>query len=94
MPTLLVSALALAAFAFAAGLASAMRGRALAVVYPVCALAAVALCLVDLDVLLRGGDVAASLALGLPTIGFRIRLDALSAFFGIVINGGVLAASV
>ena len=34
------------------------------------------------------------LPIGLPTIGFHLRLDTLSAFFGIVINGGVVAASV
>ena len=34
------------------------------------------------------------LPIGLPDIGLHLRLDALSAFFGIVINGGVLAASV
>ena len=36
----------------------------------------------------------ARLPIGLPTIGLHLRLDALSAFFGVVINGGVLAASV
>src|SRR5581483_7803001 len=43
--------------------------------------------------LLSDGTLSASLPLGLPTIGLRIRLDPLSAFFGIVVNGGVLAAS-
>ena len=50
--------------------------------------------IVDLHVLLGGGEFSARLPIGLPTIGFHLRLDALSAFFGIVINGGVLAASV
>ena len=49
---------------------------------------------VDLYVLLTDAETTARLPIGLPTIGLHLRLDALSAFFGIVINGGVLAASV
>src|SRR5260221_4777774 len=71
-----------------------MRGPALAFVYPLSALAAIALGVVDLHVLLGGGEVVAWLPIGLPTVGLHLRLDPLSAFFGIVINGGVLAASV
>jgi hydrogenase-4 component B len=71
-----------------------MRGPALAFVYPLSALAAVALGVVDLQVLLDGGEMAIRLPIGLPTIGFHLRLDTLSAFFGIVINGGVVAASI
>src|SRR5258708_10834295 len=70
-----------------------MRGPALAFVYPLSALAAVVLGVVDLHVLLSGGEAAIRLPIGLPTIGFHLRLDTLSAFFGIVINGGVVAAS-
>jgi len=47
---------------------------------------------VDLQVLLTGDGLTGSLPIGLPTIGLRLRLDSLSAFFGVVINGGVLAA--
>jgi len=79
--------------AVAAALAALLRGWALALVYPVTALAALALGAVDLHVLLTGDGLSASLPIGLPTIGLRVRLDSLSAFFGIVINGGVLAAS-
>jgi len=71
-----------------------MRGRALALVYPLSCLAAIALGIVDLRVLLGGLEVTARLPIGLPTTGLHLRLDALSAFFGVVINGGVLAASV
>src|SRR5689334_20086651 len=71
-----------------------VRGRALALVYPVTALAAIAVGIVDLHVLLAGSEAAARLPIGLPTIGLHLRLDALSAFFGVVINGGVVAASV
>ena len=75
-------------------MAALLRGPALAFVYPLSALAAVVLGAVDLHVLLEGGEVAIVLPIGLPTIGFHLRLDTLSAFFGIVINGGVVAASV
>jgi formate hydrogenlyase subunit 3/multisubunit Na+/H+ antiporter MnhD subunit len=75
-------------------LAALTRGPALAFVYPLSALAATAIGISDLAALLRGGEVAAILPIGLPGIGLHLRLDTLSAFFGIVINGGVLAASV
>lgn len=71
-----------------------MRDRALALVYPLSALAAIALGVVDIHVLLADTEATARLPIGLPTIGLHLRLDALSAFFGVVINGGVLAASV
>ncbi|TMJ31774.1 MAG: hydrogenase 4 subunit B, partial [Alphaproteobacteria bacterium] len=80
--------------AIAAALAALMRGRALALVYPLSGMAALALAIVDLGVLLGGGEATARLPIGLPGIGLHLRLDALSAFFGVVINGGVLAASV
>ena len=94
MPGLYVSGVALGALAVGAALAALLRGPALAFVYPLSALAAVALGVVDLQVLLEGGEAAIRLPIGLPTIGFHLRLDTLSAFFGIVINGGVVAASV
>ena len=87
------SGAALGALVCVALLAAMRRGSALALVYPASATAAVVLGIVDLHVLL-GGDVAtAHLPIGLPTIGLHLRLDALSAFFGLVVNGGVLAAS-
>ncbi len=85
---------ALGALAAAAALAAMLRGSALAFVYPLSAVAAITLGVVDLHVLLAGGEFTARLPIGLPTIGFHLQLDALSAFFGVVINGGVLAASV
>jgi hydrogenase-4 component B len=85
---------ALAVFAAAAVVAAFFRGRALALVYPSAAVASLAIAGVDLSVLLRDGVLAASLPIGLPTIGLHLRLDSLSAFFGVVINGGVLAASI
>jgi formate hydrogenlyase subunit 3/multisubunit Na+/H+ antiporter MnhD subunit len=84
----------LAALAVAALLATVARGAFLAVVYPIAAVAALALGAVDLEVLIGGKAFVAQLPVGLPTIGgLHVRLDALSAFFGIVINGGVVAAS-
>jgi len=94
VPELSVSGAALGALAVAAVLATLMRGRALAWVYPLSGLAAIVLGIVDLRVLLGGLEATARLPIGLPTIGLHLRLDALSAFFGVVINGGVLAASV
>ncbi|HZX83394.1 MAG TPA: proton-conducting transporter membrane subunit, partial [Reyranella sp.] len=57
-------------------------------------MAALALGIVDLRVLLTGTEVTQHLPIGLPTIGLHLRLDPLSAFFGIVVNGGIVAASV
>ena len=94
MPELYVSGAALGALAVAAAVATLVRGPALAFVYPLSALAALALGAVDLHVLLGGGELVAWLPIGLPTIGVHLRLDSLSAFFGIVINGGILAASI
>ena len=94
MPEFAVFGAALGALAVAACLAALLQARALALVYPLSALAAIALGVVDLRVLLGGGDFTAQLPIGLPTIGLHLRLDSVSAFFGVVINGGVLAASV
>jgi hydrogenase-4 component B len=94
VPELYASGIALGALAVAAIVATLGRGMALALVYPIGALAALVLGAADLQVLLSGHELSASLPIGLPTIGLRVRLDSLSAFFGIVINGGVLAASV
>jgi formate hydrogenlyase subunit 3/multisubunit Na+/H+ antiporter MnhD subunit len=91
---LYVSGAALGGLAIAALVAAMLRGPALAFVYPLSALAATTLGVADLHVLLTDGELTARLPIGLPTIGLHLRLDALSAFFGIVINGGVLAASV
>ena len=87
------SGAALGLLAAAALLAAMMRGKALAAVYPLSALAAVVLGLVDLQVVLTGTQASMRLPIGLPTVGLHLRLDSLSAFFGLVINGGVLAAS-
>jgi formate hydrogenlyase subunit 3/multisubunit Na+/H+ antiporter MnhD subunit len=92
VPVVYALGIALAALAVAAGLATATRA-ALALVYPICALAALLLGAADLYILLGDRELVGTLPLGLPTVGLRVRLDPLSAFFGVVVNGGVLAAA-
>ncbi|HSI02270.1 MAG TPA: hydrogenase 4 subunit B [Reyranella sp.] len=93
MPVVYALGIALAALAVAAGLATVTRA-ALALVYPICVAAALLLGAVDLYILLGDAELVGVLPLGLPTVGLRVRLDPLSAFFGVVVNGGVLAAAV
>jgi hydrogenase-4 component B len=93
VPVLYALGAALGALAVAAGLATLTRA-ALILVYPLTILAALVLGAADLQMLLTGDTLTGSLPIGLPTIGLRLRLDSLSAFFGVVINGGVLAAAV
>jgi hydrogenase-4 component B len=77
----------------AAALAAFAGRRALIVVYPAC-LAASALAIVtDLGVLFANTTATAHLPIGLPTIGLHFRLDALSGFFGLVVNLGVAASA-
>lgn len=67
---------------------------ALAAVYPVCIAAAGVAAVADLAALLANTDTGFTLPLGLPIIGLHIRLDALSAFFGLIVNLGVLTAAI
>ena len=94
MPGLSALGVALGALTVTGMLAALLRGRALAIVYPLCAGAAGVIGIADLAVLLGGGELKAALPIGLPAIGLHLRLDALAAFFGIVVNGGIVAASV
>jgi formate hydrogenlyase subunit 3/multisubunit Na+/H+ antiporter MnhD subunit len=73
--------------------AAALHRRSLAFVYPICLLVAGVACLVDASALLTGTEASATLPLGLPAIGVRFRLDALSAYFGLIINIGIVAAA-
>jgi hydrogenase-4 component B len=93
VPVLYAWGAALGALAVAAGLATLTRA-ALVLVYPLTILVALVLGAIDLQALLTGDGLTGNLPIGLPTIGLRLRLDSLSAFFGVVINGGVLAAAV
>jgi formate hydrogenlyase subunit 3/multisubunit Na+/H+ antiporter MnhD subunit len=83
--------LALALFAICALIVS-VRRAALVITYPLCLVAALLATGADLFALFGAEPITARVALGLPSIGLRFRLDALSAFFGVVINIGVFAA--
>ena len=86
-------ALALAVYAGAALLAAFLPRPALGAVYPLCIVAAIAMCTADLWAL-AGHDVfRATLPLGLPTVGLRFRLNSLAAFFGLIVNLGIAASS-
>lgn len=87
-------AVALGLFAAGAIAAAVLHRRTLAFVYPVCLAAAALAGTVDLVALFGAAETSARLPLGLPTIGLRFRLDALSAFFGLVVNIGIAACSV
>ena len=67
---------------------------ALAAVYPLCIIAAAVAAGADLAALLADTNSGFTLPLGLPVIGLHIRLDALSAFFGLIINLGVLTSAI
>jgi len=86
-------ALAIALLLVSAILAAALHRRFLVAVYPLCLVAALFGAAVDLGVLLTGASATAHLPVGLPTIGLRFRIDALSAFFGLVVNLGVAAST-
>lgn len=96
VPGPLIAVLAAIALYAAAGLQAAVLHRqreALAFVYPA-ALIAAALALVgDGTALLAGTRAAFSLPMGLPQTSLHIEFDSLSAFFGLIVNGGVLAAA-
>ncbi len=85
---------ALAIYAATAVAAAFLHRRSLAFVYPLCVLASLIAGVTHLAALLGAADARAVLPLGLPTVGLRFRLDALSAFFGLVVNCGILTASV
>jgi formate hydrogenlyase subunit 3/multisubunit Na+/H+ antiporter MnhD subunit len=85
---------ALAIYAGAALAGAVAPRRALSFVYPVCAAAAVLAAAADLSVFFTQANLQAHLPIGLPTIGLHIRLDALSAFFGLIVNIGVFASSI
>lgn len=76
-----------------AALAWALHRRTLAFVYPLCLIGAVGALAVHGVVLFGGGVETAQLPFGLPSAGLRVRLDLLSAFFGVVVNVGIVAAS-
>jgi formate hydrogenlyase subunit 3/multisubunit Na+/H+ antiporter MnhD subunit len=88
-----IVAIVMALYGGVAVLAALAPRRALALVYPACLAAAMLAAGTYAAALLWGADSAARLPLGLPTIGLRFRLDALSAFFGLVVSLGVTVAA-
>jgi len=90
---LAVLAAAIVAFLACGLMAAALHRFTLGLVYPLCLGAALVALGADLTALLGGIDVGVSLPFGLPTIGLHFRLDALSAFFGLVVNIGIAAAA-
>ena len=83
-------------YAVAAGIAAIFHSRrgALAAVYPICIIASALASFFDLAALIGDANAGLRLQLGLPTSGLHLRLDALSAFFGLIVNLGVLAAAI
>ncbi len=87
-------ACALAVYAGAALIAATVPRRSLSFVYPVCAAAAALACAADISAFFEQVTLHAHLPIGLPSIGLHFRLDGLSAFFGLIVNIGIFAASV
>ena len=85
--------LAIGVYAVASIGAAIFHRRGLAIVYPACMAAAAIASVVDFAALIGSIDAEFGLPLGLPSIGLHLRLDPLSAFFGIVVNLGILTAS-
>ncbi len=84
---------ALLIYAGAAALALAVPRRAMGVVYALCMAGALCGCAADLSALAAHLDLKVNFAAGLPSAGLNFRLDALSAFFGLIVNIGIAAAS-
>lgn len=80
---------ALAPIAIALGVSA----RASSVVYGACLIVTLALGILALLSLLGGGVSTVTLPMGLPWLGAHFRIDALSAFFLVVVNLGGAAAS-
>src|SRR5665213_2720138 len=85
---------ALAPIAVALGASSSGRAAASNAVYGACLVVTLSLCTVALLCLFGGLKVAAvTLPLGLPWLGAHFRIDALAAFFLVVVNLGGAVAS-
>ena len=87
-------AAALAIYVCAALIAAVVPRRSLSFVYPVCAVAAALACAGDVSAFFTQVTLQAHLPIGLPSVGIHFRLDTLSAFFGLIVNIGVFAASI
>jgi hydrogenase-4 component B len=74
-------------------LAAAAPSRFLKAVYPSILVSAGLLSALNAFALLAQVDVGLVLPLGLPVVGLHLRLDGLAAYFGLIVNLGVAAAS-
>ena len=83
----------LAAYLGVALLAALLHRRTLIFVYPACLLIALVACATDLSAVLGSVNESARLPFGLPTVGLRFHLDALAAYFGFIVNLGLVSAS-
>jgi hydrogenase-4 component B len=81
------------AYGLTALLAAFFHGRGLRLVYPAVMVIAAAATFGAGTALLSGADGSLVLPIGLPAIGLSLRLDGLSAFFAVIVNGGVFAAA-
>jgi formate hydrogenlyase subunit 3/multisubunit Na+/H+ antiporter MnhD subunit len=86
-------ALALVLLVGSGAIAAVLRGRVLSLVYPVSIAACLLAIVVDAIVLMRAQVSTGELPLGLPNVGLQFRIDALNAFFGLVVNIGAIAAA-
>lgn len=86
----------LACYAAAATYAAVFHSdkRALSAVYSISIVAASLAAFSDLSALVAATDTVIRLPLGLPSTGLHLRLDVLSAFFGFIVNVGLLASSI
>lgn len=75
-------------------LAALSRGARRALVYPACIAAAAVAAFCDLASLVAVKDAALVLPIGLPGLGLNLRLDPLAAFFGLIVNLGVLTSAI
>lgn len=85
---------AILVYALAGVWAGLLRGGALRIVYPAAIIASSVAIACDLVALFSSGDFAQTLPIGFPGTGLHLRLDGLSAFFGLIVNIGVLAAAI
>lgn len=75
-------------------LAISIRGHMLLWVYPLVIAVSTGISVIDCVAIATNVQQSAVLPLGVPEIGLHFRLDALSAYFGLVVNTGAVAAAI
>lgn len=93
-PSFAILLAAIAGFGLVAALAALSGRHGLQLVYPALVVLSGLAVATDGSALALGLDSSLRLPLGLPATGLHLRLDALAAFFGLIVNLGVLAAAV